>query len=106
MQGTVLVYTTWPRLMDAEQAGRALVEAKLCACVNILPAMVSIYAWQGAVERAEEVVMILKTRRERIEALMEAVRAAHPYDTPAILELPVGLVDPRYAAWIAAETGP
>jgi periplasmic divalent cation tolerance protein len=104
MQETVLVYTTWPRLMDAEQAGRAMVEAKLCACVNILPGMVSVYAWQGAIERAEEVVMILKTRKARLEALMEAVRAAHPYDTPAILELPAGLVDPRYAAWIAAET--
>jgi periplasmic divalent cation tolerance protein len=106
MQETVLVYTTWPRLTDAEQAGRALVEAKLCACVNILPAMVSIYAWRGAVERAEEVVMILKTGRDRLDALMEAVRAAHPYDTPAILELPVGLVDPRYGAWITAETTP
>jgi periplasmic divalent cation tolerance protein len=104
MQETVLVYTTWPSVDEAEAAGRRLVEGKLCACVNILPGMVSIYAWQGKVERAGEAVMILKTRRERAPALMEAVKAAHPYETPAILELPVTAIDPGYAAWIAAET--
>ena len=104
MQETVLVYTTWPSAGEAEAAGRRLVEAKLCACVNILPGMVSVYAWQGKVERAGEAVMLLKTRRERAPALMEAVKAAHPYDTPAILELPVTAIDPGYGAWIAVET--
>jgi periplasmic divalent cation tolerance protein len=104
MHETVLVYTTWPSTVQAEAAGRALVGKRLCACVNILPGMVSIYAWEGAIERAEEAVMILKTRRERLTELMKAVKAAHPYDTPAILELPAGAVDPRYAAWIEAET--
>ena len=104
MQETVLVYTTWPSAAEAEAAGRAMVEAKLCACVNILPGMISIYAWEGAVERGEEAVMILKTRRDLSASLKEAVRAAHPYDTPAIIELPVTAIDPRYGAWIAAET--
>lgn len=104
MQETVLVYTTWPSAGEAEAVGRRLVEDKLCACANILPGMVSVYAWQGKVERAGEAVMILKTRRERATALMEAIRAAHPYDTPAILELPVTAIDAGYGAWIAAET--
>ncbi len=104
MQETVLVYTTWPSAAEAETAGRAMVEAKLCACANILPGMISIYAWEGEVERGEEAVMILKTRRDLSASLMEAVRAAHPYDTPAIIELPATAIDPGYGAWIAAET--
>jgi periplasmic divalent cation tolerance protein len=104
MEETVLVYTTWPDMGQAEAAGRTLIEARLCACVNILPGMIAVYAWQGAVERAEECVMILKTRRSLSLPLMEAVKEAHPYDTPAIFELPVGKVDPAYQAWISAET--
>jgi periplasmic divalent cation tolerance protein len=104
MDDPVLVYTTWPSAAEAEAAGRALVRQRLAACVNILPGMVSIYAWQGAVERAEEAVMILKTRRALAGRLSEAVRARHPYDVPAILVLPTLSVDADYAAWIAAET--
>ena len=104
MQETALVYTTWPSAGEAEAAGRALVEARLCACVNILPGMISVYSWEGKIERGEEVVMILKTRRALSSALMEAVKATHPYDTPAIVELPVSAIDPRFGAWIAAET--
>lgn len=104
MQETAFVYTTWPSMREAEAAGRGFVEEKLCACVNILPGMVSVYAWQGKVERAEEAVMILKTRKEKVGALMGAVRAAHPYDVPAIVEVPVGSMDPRYLAWVLAET--
>ena len=105
MLETVLVYTTWPSAEQAEAAGRNLVEQKLCACINILPKMVSVYAWEGKIERGEEAVMILKTAKTRSAELMQAVRAAHPYDTPAIVELPVSAIDPRYGAWILAESG-
>jgi periplasmic divalent cation tolerance protein len=104
MQETVLVYTTWPSAGQAEIVGRLLVEQKLCACINILPGMVSVYAWEGKIERAEEAVMILKTAKARSTELMDAVRAAHPYDTPAIIELPISAIDPRYGAWILAES--
>jgi periplasmic divalent cation tolerance protein len=104
MQETVLVYTTWPSAEQAETAGRRLVEQKLCACINILPGMVSVYAFEGKIERAEETVMILKTSKARSAELMAAVRAAHPYDTPAIIELPVSAIDPRYGAWILTES--
>ena len=62
MERAVFVYTTYPSIVEAEAAGRALVERRLCACVNILPGMVSLYWWQGAIERGDEVVMIIKTR--------------------------------------------
>ena len=104
MERAVLLYTTYPSLVEAEEAGRALVERRLCACVNILPGMVSVYWWQGAVERGEEVVMIIKTRASLIEPVRAAVRQMHSYTTPAILVLPVEHVDPDYHAWIVAET--
>jgi len=100
----VFVYTTYPSIVEAEQAGRELVQRRLCACVNILPGMVSLYWWEGAIERGEEVVMIVKTRAALAEAVREAVRQLHSYTTPAILVLPIESVDPNYNAWLMAET--
>ncbi|HVV93426.1 MAG TPA: divalent-cation tolerance protein CutA [Hyphomicrobiales bacterium] len=104
MDAVVFVYTTWPDAALAEAAGRELVADKLAACVNIVPGMVSVYAWQGAIERAEEAVMIVKTRASLADAVAAAVRAVHPYDTPAIVTLPIAGGDPAYLAWILAET--
>ena len=104
MERAVLLYTTYPSIVEAEQAGRALVERRLCACVNILPGMVSLYWWQGKIDRGEEVVMIIKTRASLAEPVRVAVRQMHSYSTPAILVLPVENVDPDYHAWIVAET--
>ena len=100
----VMVYTTYPSVIEAERAGRALLERRLCACVNILPGMVSYYWWQGAIERGEEAVMIIKTRAGLAEAVRAAVKELHPYSTPAILAVPIEAVDPDYHAWIVAET--
>jgi periplasmic divalent cation tolerance protein len=106
MERAVIVYTTFPSVVEAEKAGNALVGARLAACVNIVPGMISVYRWQGAVERAEEAVMIVKTRASFAEAVCASVKATHPYDTPAIMVLPVESVDERYFAWILAETAP
>src|SRR5262245_23584733 len=106
MERAVLVYTTYPSIVEAEKSGRALVERRLCACVNILPGMISHYWWQGAVERGEEVVMIIKTRASLIEDVRTAVRELHSYTTPAFLVLPVEQVDPAYLEWLLAETAP
>ncbi len=103
-QRAVFVYTTYPSVVEAERAGRTLVERRLCACVNILPGMVSLYWWHGAIERGDEVVMIIKTRTTLAEAVRAAVKEMHSYTTPAILVLPVETVDPDYHAWIMAET--
>jgi periplasmic divalent cation tolerance protein len=103
-QRAVFVYTTYPSIVEAEQAGRSLVERRLCACVNILPGMISLYWWQGKVERGAEVVMIIKTRATLAEAVRAAVKAVHSYATPAVLVLPIEDVDPDYRAWLMAET--
>jgi periplasmic divalent cation tolerance protein len=106
MERAILVYTTYPSIVEAEQAGRALVEQRLCACVNILPGMISHYRWQGAVERGEEVVMIIKTRASMAERVGAAVKQMHSYTTPAILVIPLESVDKGYLDWLMAETEP
>src|SRR5437660_3273783 len=100
MERAVLVYTTYPSVVEAEEAGRAIVEARLAACVNILPGMVSHYWWQGTLERGEEAVMIIKTRATLAEAVRSAVKARHSYTTPAILVIPLEGGDPNYLEWI------
>src|ERR1700728_776048 len=104
MERAVFVYTTYPSVVEAEKAGRALVERRLRACVNILPGMVSYYWWQGAVERGDEVVRLSKTRASLAETVRAAVKDMHSYTTPAILVLPIESVDPDYHAWIVQET--
>jgi periplasmic divalent cation tolerance protein len=105
MERAVLVYTTWPSIVEAERAGRAIVERRLAACVNILPGMISHYWWEGKIERAEETVMIFKTRASMAEAVGTAVKELHSYTTPAIMFLPIENADPAYHAWIVKETG-
>ena len=75
MERAVLVYTTWPSIVEAERAGRAIVEKRLAACVNILPGMISHYWWEGKIERAEEAVMLVKTRASLAEAVRQEVKA-------------------------------
>jgi periplasmic divalent cation tolerance protein len=104
MERAVLVYTTYPSVVEAERAGRAIVERRLAACVNILPGMVSHYWWQGALERGEEAVMIFKTRASLAEKVRAAVKASHSYTTPSILVLPIESGDPDYLRWILTET--
>ena len=106
MERAVLVYTTYPSVVEAERAGRALVERRICACVTILPGMLSHYWWQGAVERGEEVVMIIKTRGSLAGSVSTAVKEMHSYTTPAILVLPIESVDRGYLDWLMAETAP
>jgi periplasmic divalent cation tolerance protein len=104
MERALLVYTTYPSIVEAERAGRSIVEQRLAACVNILPGMVSHYWWQGAIERGEEAVMIIKTRASLAERVCAAVKEMHSYTTPAIMVLPIEQVDAAYLNWLMAET--
>lgn len=104
MERVVLVYTTYPSLVEAEKAGRTVVAQRLAACVNILPGMVSHYWWDGKVERAEEVVMFIKTRASFADRVRKAIKASHPYTTPAIMVLAVESVEDTYLRWIMTQT--
>lgn len=104
MERAVLVYTTWPSVVEAELAGREIVKKRLAACVNILPGIISHYWWKGEIERAEEVVMIVKTRASLAEPVREAVKELHSYEVPSVMVVPVESVDADYYGWILRET--
>lgn len=86
----------------AEAIARAVLEARLAACVNVVPGVTSLYWWQGAIARDEEATLLIKTRADLVPALTEAIRAAHPYDVPEVIALPVapGLGNLAYHAWV------
>lgn len=90
---------------DAERLSRLLLERRLAACVNILPAVVSLYWWEGAIERADESLMLIKTRSDRLDELTAALTAAHPYDVPEVLVIATmpEAGNPLYRAWVLAE---
>lgn len=98
---SVFAYITCPSPAEAERLGRALVEERLAACVNLLPGMRSIYRWQGAIESADEVVLIAKTLRSRSGALTRRVTALHPYSCPCVVLLPVTGGSAPYLRWLA-----
>ena len=105
MTDIVFIYVTHPELDAALVLGRRLVEEGLAACANVFPGTRSIYRWQGQVEEASEVVMILKTRAELLPDVQARVRAEHPYAGPCVAALPVAGGDPGYLAWILGSCG-
>jgi periplasmic divalent cation tolerance protein len=101
----VLIYTTFPSLDDAKKVGDALVAARLAACVNIFPGMISIFEWKGAREETNEVAMIIKTRGSLTEVVLKETKRLHPYELPALLVLPTQGGSAEYCGWIASQTG-
>jgi periplasmic divalent cation tolerance protein len=99
-----LCLCTCPDRPGAEAIAQALVEERLAACVNLLPGVTSIYRWDGGVERAEEVQLLIKTTAARLPALAERLRALHPYDVPELIALEAVGGLSEYLNWIAAET--
>ncbi|HEX8961749.1 MAG TPA: divalent-cation tolerance protein CutA [Rhodocyclaceae bacterium] len=101
---TLVAITTLPDAASARTLAARLVELRVAACVNILAPCRSVYRWLGKVEEAEEVPLLIKTTAERYGDLEAAIRAAHPYELPEIVALPVARGLPDYLAWVAAET--
>jgi periplasmic divalent cation tolerance protein len=100
----LVVLVTAPTAERAAEIARAVVEERLAACGNVLPAIRSIYRWQGEVHDEPEALLVLKTSRARLDALRARVLALHPYEVPEVLALPVEAGAAAYLAWIAAET--
>jgi periplasmic divalent cation tolerance protein len=94
----VVVLCTFPDLDQARQIGAALVERQVAACVNLLPGAESIYRWEGKVERAGEVVALIKTTR--YAGLEAAIRELHPYEVPEIVAVPVVAGLAAYLKWM------
>src|SRR5919112_4607760 len=104
MERPLLVYTTFPDEETALAIGRELVAEKLAACVNVLPGMKSVYAWKGEIEQSQEAVAIVKTREGHKEAVRDALKARHPYETPIILFLEISGGDAATLEWLFAGT--
>jgi periplasmic divalent cation tolerance protein len=102
----VLVMTTLSAEADAEAFARALVDARLAACVNVLPPMESVYRWEGAIERESERQVLIKTSRDCLRLLWERVRDLHSYDLPEFLVVPILDGNAAYLRWIAESTAP
>ena len=100
----VLVLTTLPADADARGFAQALIEARLAACVNVLPPMESIYRWQGAVECEPERQVVMKTIMPRVDALWQRVRDLHSYEVPEFVVVPIVDGNQAYLQWIADST--
>lgn len=105
MSDIASVYAVFADRDEAERIGRAMVEAGLAACVNVLAPCHSIYRWQGKVEEAQEVPALFKTSAADVDALIAAVARAHSYDVPAVVAWPIAAAHLPYAEWVAARTG-
>jgi periplasmic divalent cation tolerance protein len=103
MDQVILVMTNLPNAASAQALAHALVQARLAACVNLLPGVQSFYRWQGKIEQASEVTLIIKTTQARYQQIEQAILAAHPYDLPEIVALPLTGHAP-YLHWIKQET--
>lgn len=100
----LIAYCTCPDTPCAERIAGALVERGLAACVNLVPGVSSIYRWQGAVERSEEVLLLIKTTAARMPALEAAIDALHPYELPELIAVEAAAGAPRYLDWVRAST--
>ena len=100
----LLVLTNVPERAVAERIADLLIEQRLAACVNVLAPCRSVYRWKDAVQHDEEHPLLIKTTRERYPALEKALRAAHPYELPEIIAVPIERGLPAYLDWVAAET--
>jgi len=100
----LVVITTLPDEDSAAALTRALLEARVAACVNRMPACESQYWWQGKIETARELPLLIKTTRACYDALEAAIRHHHPYDVPEIVALPVQAGLPAYLDWVVQQT--
>ena len=102
MSSDVLVVLSTMPAAAAEQLAETLVGERLAACVNLVGPVRSIYRWEGAIQKDEEILAVIKTTAARYDALAERLRAVHPYQVPEIVALPVGAGHAPYLDWVRA----
>lgn len=98
-----MVFTNCPDAQSATALAQHLVEQKLAACVNVLGACTSVYRWRGAMERAQEVPVLIKTTHAAYDRLAAAIRAHHPYELPEIVAVRLEAGLPEYLNWVRSE---
>lgn len=100
----ILVITSLPDREAARRLAGRLVEERLAACVNILAPCESVYRWQGQIETAQEITLLIKTLRAHYGKVEKTIRQCHPYELPEIIAVPISAGLPAYLEWLAAET--
>jgi periplasmic divalent cation tolerance protein len=103
MIDAVVVFCSCRDEAEADRIASGLLEHRLAACITTVPAVQSVYRWLGKVESAQEVLLILKTTRQKFPELNKFIRSAHSYDTPEVLALPVIEGDGPYLEWLAGQ---
>ena len=104
MDDATVTFITTPDRETAERLAEHLVGARLAACVNIIPGVTSVYRWEGAVQKDDEVLMVVKSRPERWGEIEEAMEKEHPYDVPAVVHLSIADGSAKYLEWLVAES--
>lgn len=100
-----VVLTTLSSSEDASRLATAFVEQQLAACVNILPGVRSVYAWEGKVVDEDELMLVIKTTRRRLDALKAALLVMHPYEVPEFVVFAVDRISDPYHVWLVGATG-
>ena len=101
----VSVYAVFADADEAERIGRAVIEERLAACINIFPQVRSIYRWRGKIEAGHEVAAIFKTTHGQVDALIARIAALHSYDVPCVVTWPIDKVLCSYASWVEDNVG-
>lgn len=96
----LVVLVTCPTRVSARRIAQGLVQKRLAACVNIVPAIESLFFWEGRVDHAKEILLVIKTARHRFEALRKTILSLHPYQVPEIIALPIVVGHPPYLQWV------
>ena len=105
MSEIVIAFTTLPAEFDALALARELVEARVVACVTLLPPVQSVYEWEGTLTIDREQQLLMKTTRSLVADLWDALRTRHPYQVPEFLVVPVAEGNPAYLKWVQASVG-
>ena len=100
----LVCFSTCPDAASADRIAATLVEERLAACVNVLPGVRSTYRWQDQVRRDDELLLVIKTTGDRLDALRERLTAIHPYELPELVAVEAAGGSPAYLDWIATET--
>ena len=101
-----LILVTAPDGTVARELAAAILEARLAACVNIVPQIESHYWWQGKIDQSAEVLLLIKTTKTKLKALQKLVIEKHPYDTAEFVAIPASAVAEKYMAWVQSSVKP
>ena len=106
MEDYIVIYTTTDNKEDAQRIARDLVEQRLAACVQVTGPIQSTYRWEAQIERGEEWLCSIKSRKDLLPAIEDAIRAIHPYDVPEIIALPIVGGSDDYLSWLGDQLQP